>query len=45
VVTPDNLEDYLAGKLWTDPVPGFPELDNDLPTVPEEELPEATPSS
>lgn len=45
VVTPDNLEDYLAGKLWTDPVPGFPELDNDLPTVPEEEMPEATPSS
>ena len=45
VVTPDNLEAYLAGELWTDPIPGFPELDNDLPTVPEEELPEATPSS
>ena len=35
VVSPDNLPDYLAGKLWTDPVAGFPELDNDLPTVPE----------
>lgn len=36
VVTPDNLEAYLAGDLWTDPVAGFPELDNDLPTVPDE---------
>jgi ribose transport system substrate-binding protein len=36
VVSPDNLPDYLAGKLWTEPVTGFPELDNDLPTVPEE---------
>ncbi len=35
VVTPDNLTDYLAGKLWTDPVAGFPELDNDKPTVPD----------
>ena len=35
VVTPDNLEDYLAGNLWTEPVAGAPELDNDLPTVPE----------
>jgi ribose transport system substrate-binding protein len=43
VVTPDNLQDYLDGKLWSDPVSGFPELDNDLPTVPEEEMtPEAT---
>ncbi|MGQ9888485.1 MAG: sugar ABC transporter substrate-binding protein [Aggregatilineales bacterium] len=37
VVTPDNLEAYLAGELWTEPVAGFPELDNDMPTVPEEE--------
>jgi len=37
VVTPENLEDYLAGKLWTEPQAGFPELDNDKPTVPEEE--------
>ena len=22
VVTPENLADYLAGKLWTDPVAG-----------------------
>ena len=35
VVTPDNLADYLAGKLWTDPVPGAAETDNDKPTVPE----------
>jgi ribose transport system substrate-binding protein len=34
VVTPDNLPDYLAGKLWTEPVAGSPELDNDKPTVP-----------
>ena len=36
VVTPENLEAYLAGELWTEPVAGAPELDNDLPTVPEE---------
>ena len=35
VVTPENLQDYLDGKLWTEPVAGAPELDNDLPTVPE----------
>ena len=35
VVTPDNLDEYLAGNLWTEPVAGFPELDNDQPTVPE----------
>jgi len=34
VVTPENLADYLAGKLWTEPVAGSPELDNDQPTVP-----------
>ena len=34
VVTPDNLADYLAGKLWTDPVAGAPETDNGKPTVP-----------
>lgn len=51
VVTPDNLEAYLAGDLWTEPVAGFPELDNDLPTVPEDEAmeegddPMATPES
>jgi len=33
VVNPDNLADYLAGKLWTDPVAGSAELDNDKPTV------------
>jgi len=36
VVTAENLEDYLAGKLWTEPEAGFPEIDNDKPTVPEE---------
>ncbi len=35
VVTPENLADYLAGKLWTEPVAGAPETDNDKPTVPE----------
>jgi ribose transport system substrate-binding protein len=35
VVTPENLADYLAGKLWTDPVAGAPETDNDKPTVPD----------
>jgi len=35
VVAPDNLQDYLDGKLWTEPVAGFPELDNDKPTVPD----------
>jgi ribose transport system substrate-binding protein len=35
VVTPKNLQEYLDGKLWTEPVSGFPELDNDLPTVPD----------
>ena len=35
VVSPDNLQDYLDGKLWTEPVAGFPELDNDQPTVPD----------
>jgi lactose/L-arabinose transport system substrate-binding protein len=29
------LQDYLAGKLWTEPISGFPELDNNKPTVPE----------
>lgn len=43
VVTPENLEAYLAGELWTEPVAGFPELDNDLPTVPDEAMPEMTP--
>jgi len=36
VVTPDNLDAYLAGELWTEPVAGSPELDNGEPTVPEE---------
>jgi ribose transport system substrate-binding protein len=35
VVTPENLDAYLAGELWTDPVAGAPELDNDQPTIPE----------
>ncbi|MBX3061904.1 MAG: sugar ABC transporter substrate-binding protein [Anaerolineae bacterium] len=46
VVNPDNLQDYLDGKLWTEPVGGSPELDNDLPTVPDttEATPESTPA-
>jgi ribose transport system substrate-binding protein len=35
VVTPENLEAYLAGELWTEPIAGAPELDNDQPTIPE----------
>jgi len=35
VVTPENLDAYLAGELWTEPVAGAPELDNDQPTIPE----------
>ena len=35
VVTPDNLDAYLAGELWSEPVAGAPELDNGEPTVPE----------
>jgi hypothetical protein len=34
-VSPENLQDYLDGKLWTELVAGFPELDNDQPTVPD----------
>jgi ribose transport system substrate-binding protein len=41
VVTPENLEAYLAGELWTEPIEGLPEMDNDLPTIPEEGM-EAT---
>jgi ribose transport system substrate-binding protein len=47
VVSPDNLEAYLAGDLWTEPMAGFPEFDNGLPTVPDEEMdmaPTAIPS-
>ncbi len=36
VVTPENLQAYLAGELWTEPVAGAPETDNDLPTVPDD---------
>ena len=35
VVTPDNLDAYLAGELWSEPVAGAPELDNGEPTVPD----------
>lgn len=35
VVTPENLRDYLDGKLWTEPVAGVPEMDDDQPTVPD----------
>lgn len=46
VVTPENLADYLEGKLWTEPVAGKPELDNDKPTIEETmATPEGTPSN
>ncbi len=32
VVDSTNINDYLAGKTWTDLVPGSPELDNGKPT-------------
>ncbi len=35
VVTPENLQDYLAGKLWTEPFACEPETDNNQPTVPD----------
>ncbi len=34
VITPENVNDYLEGKLWSEPVAGYPELDNDQPTAP-----------
>ncbi len=36
VVDANNLDAYIAGETWTDPVAGAPEIDNGLPTVPEE---------
>lgn len=33
VVDINNLDDYIAGDTWTDPVPGVPEIDNGEPTV------------
>jgi ribose transport system substrate-binding protein len=33
VVTPDNIDSYLMGGLWTAPVAGKPELDDNLPTI------------
>jgi ribose transport system substrate-binding protein len=33
VVDSTNLDDYLAGKTWTEPVAGAPEVDNGKPTV------------
>ncbi len=44
IVNADNLEAYIAGDTWTDPLAGAPEFDNTEPTVPEA-TPEATPSS
>ncbi len=33
VVDNNNVDLYLAGDTWTDPIPGVPELDNGQPTV------------
>jgi ABC-type sugar transport system substrate-binding protein len=33
IVDSSNIDDYLAGKTWTDPVGGAPEVDNGKPTV------------
>ena len=35
VVDINNLEAYVSGTTWVDPVAGTPEFDNGLPTVPE----------
>jgi len=32
LVDATNVDDYIAGRTWTDPVPGSPELDNGLPS-------------
>jgi ribose transport system substrate-binding protein len=34
VVDIDNLDAYIEGDTWTDPVVGVPEIDNGEPTVP-----------
>lgn len=34
VVDINNLDAYIAGDTWTDPVAGVPEFDNGKPTVP-----------
>lgn len=33
VVDIANLDDYIAGDTWTDPIAGVPEIDNGEPTV------------
>ncbi|MBX3081357.1 MAG: sugar ABC transporter substrate-binding protein [Anaerolineae bacterium] len=33
VVDSANIDDYIAGKTWTDPLAGSPENDNQTPTV------------
>ena len=35
VVDTNNLESYVNGDTWEEPVPGLPETDNGLPTLPE----------
>lgn len=40
VVDAENLDAYVAGDTWTDPVEGAPEIDNGEPTVPEGEATE-----
>ncbi len=37
IVDHDNLEDYIAGDTWSEPVVGLPETDNGLPTIPDDE--------
>jgi ABC-type sugar transport system substrate-binding protein len=36
VVDSDNLQAYISGETWIDPVIGTPEIDNGEPTVPQE---------
>ena len=35
VVDSHNLAAYINGDTWEEPVPGLPETDNGLPTLPE----------
>ncbi len=42
VVDASNLDGYLSGKTWTEPVAGSPEVDNGKPTVQTSSVPATT---
>jgi ribose transport system substrate-binding protein len=37
VVDASNLDAYIAGDTWSEPLEGAPEIDNGLPTIPDED--------